>query len=190
MPLFTRAIDLDHPRAAVWAWHLRPGALPRLTPPWEATEVVRSGGVADGAEVVIRARVAPGIDSVWTMQHHDVVPPEHFRDRMRRGPFDRWEHLHRFDATAPSRTRATDEVVWALPLGPLGALGDGMVRRRLERMFAYRQGTLAADLAEHARYTGAPLRIAVTGARGLLGTQLVAFLTTGGHTVTPLVRGT
>lgn len=32
--------------------------------------------------------------------------------------------------------------------------------------------------------------MAVTGASGLLGRQLVPFLTTGGHQVTPLVRGT
>ena len=190
VPTFSRSIDLDHPRDAVWAWHLRPGALTRLTPPFESSEVESSGGIADGAKVVVRARVAPAVDTIWTMQHYDVAPPERFRDRMLRGPFDRWDHLHRFDALGPGRTRATDEISWTLPLGPLGALGDGMVRRRLERMFGYRHATLAADLAEHARYAGPPLRIAVTGARGLLGAQLVPFLTTGGHTVTPLVRGT
>ena len=189
MPTFSRSVDLDHPRDAVWAWHLRPGALTRLTPPFESSEAVSSGGVADGAEVVVRAGVIPLVDSIWTMQHYDVVPPDHFRDRMLRGPFDQWDHLHRFDALGPGRTRATDEITWTLPLGPLGALGDGMVRRRLARMFAYRHATLAADLAEHARYVGPPLRVAITGARGLLGAQLATFLTTGGHTVTPLVRG-
>ena len=189
MPTFSRSVDLDHPRERVWGWHLRPGALTRLIPPFESSEVVTSGGVVNDALVTVRAQVAPWIDSIWTMQHHDVVPPEHFRDRMLRGPFERWDHLHAFVALDPARTRASDEITWTLPLGPLGAIGDGMVARRLERMFAYRHATLAADLAEQARYTGHPLRIAITGARGLLGTQLSAFLSTGGHAVTPLVRG-
>lgn len=189
MPTFTRAVDLPFPRERVWEWHLGPGALTRLTPPFEPVEVVAAEGVRNEAEVVVRARVAPGIDSFWTMQHHDVVPPEAFSDRMLRGPFERWEHLHRFESLGSAATRASDEIVWTLPLGPLGSLADGVVRRRLERMFAYRHTTLATDLAEHARAQGARLRIAITGARGFLGRQLTAFLTTGGHTVTRLVRG-
>lgn len=190
MPTFTRNIELDAPLQTVWEWHLRSGALTRLTPPFESSEVIGSGGVTDHARVMVRAAILPGIDSVWTMEHYDVVPPHRFRDRILRGPFDRWDHLHRFEAIDPGRTRAIDEISWTLPLGPLGALGDGMVRTRMERMFAYRHATLAADLAEQARAEGRTLRIAITGASGLLGTQLVPFLTTGGHQVVSLVRGT
>ncbi|MEO6068063.1 MAG: TIGR01777 family oxidoreductase [Gemmatimonadales bacterium] len=189
MPTYTRSIELDSPRPAVWDWHLRPGALERLTPPFESSEVISSGGVADGARVVVRAGVMPGVDSVWTMEHYDVVAPEHFRDRMLRGPFDRWDHLHRFEPLGPARTRATDEISWSLPLGAIGALGDGRVRARIARMFTYRHATLAADLAEQARAEGRTLRVAITGASGLLGRQLAAFLRTGGHQVVPLVRG-
>lgn len=189
MPTYSRTIELDHPRADVWAWHLRPGALARLTPPFESSEVLSSGGVADGARVEVRAGILPWVDSVWTMEHYDVVAPERFRDRMLRGLFDRWEHFHGFEAISATRTRATDQITWELPLGALGAMADGMVQHRLERMFAYRHATLAADLAELARGAGRSLRIAITGARGLLGQQLVPFLGTAGHTVTTLVRG-
>ncbi len=189
MAIYTRSIELDTPRDAVWAWHLRLGALARLTPPFESSEILGSGGVADGARVTVRAEVMPWVDSIWTMEHYDVLPPEHFRDRMLRGPFDRWEHLHTFETLGPGRTRATDEVRWELPLGTLGALGNGIVRARLERLFRYRQVTLAADLVEQARAQGRTLRVAISGASGLLGRQLVPFLTTGGHQVTPLVRG-
>ena len=190
MPTYTRSIDLGAPRNTVWAWHLRPGALARLTPPFESSEVLGSGGVADGARVTVRAGVMPWVDTIWTMEHYDVRAPEQFRDRMLRGPFDRWDHLHRFEALGADRTRATDEITWELPLGPLGALGDGIVRARIERMFRYRHDTLAADLIEQARAGGRTLRIAITGMSGLLGRQLAPFLTTGGHQVTPLVRGT
>ena len=189
MPTYSRTVELGHPRAEVWAWHLRPGALARLTPPFESSEILSSGGVVNGARVEVRAGILPWVDSVWTMEHFDVVAPERFRDQMLRGPFDRWEHFHGFEAPTPTTTRATDEITWQLPLGAAGALADGMVRHRLDRMFAYRHATLAADLAEQSRGTGRVLRIAVTGARGLLGQQLIPFLGTAGHTVTPLVRG-
>jgi uncharacterized protein (TIGR01777 family) len=54
-------------------------------------------------------------------------------------------------------------------------------------MFAYRHRQLAADLAAHSR-TSQKLTVAISGASGLLGTQLAAFLTTGGHEVFRLVR--
>src|SRR5690348_7422762 len=190
MPTYSRSVELPHSRADVWAWHLRPGALARLTPPFESSEVLSSGGVVDGARVEVRAGILPWVDSVWTMEHYDVVAPERFRDRMLRGPFERWEHLHGFEAASPTTTRATDEITWQLPLGALGSIADGMVRHRLDRMFAYRHATLAADLAEQARGAGRTLRIAITGARGLLGQQLVPFLGTAGHSVTSIVRGT
>jgi hypothetical protein len=45
------------------------------------------------------------------------------------------------------------------------------------------------DLTRHAAYRGqGPLRIAISGASGFVGTALSAFLTSGGHTVLPLVR--
>ena len=45
------------------------------------------------------------------------------------------------------------------------------------------------DLARHAKVAdAAKLRVAISGASGLIGTQLGAFLQTGGHSVTPLLR--
>jgi uncharacterized protein (TIGR01777 family) len=86
-----------------------------------------------------------------------------------------------------------DDVRYALPLGPLGRLfGGRATRRKLERMFAYRHRVTAGDLARHHAGGGhaAPLRVLVTGASGLVGTALGAFLTTGGHEVVPLARAT
>ncbi|HKJ01955.1 MAG TPA: hypothetical protein VJ997_05855, partial [Longimicrobiales bacterium] len=46
--------------AEVFAWHERPGALERLTPPWANVEVEeRHGGIRDGARVVLRVHQGP-----------------------------------------------------------------------------------------------------------------------------------
>ncbi len=64
-----------------------------------------------------------------------------------------------------------------------------LARPRAERMLEYRHETVRADLAAHHRFRDrAPLRVAITGASGLIGSALTPFLTTGGHTVTPVTR--
>ena len=67
--------------------------------------------------------------------------------------------------------------------------GAGRSERLLDRMFAYRHRVTADDLAAHAACReGEPMKVAITGASGLLGSALVPFLTTGGHEVVRLVR--
>jgi uncharacterized protein (TIGR01777 family) len=63
------------------------------------------------------------------------------------------------------------------------------VQTRLERMFRYRHETLRRDLVRHARVREQRrLRVAITGASGVIGRPLAAFLSTGGHDVSRLVR--
>jgi hypothetical protein len=173
----------------VWAWHARAGALERLTPPWERVEVTaRSGGVADGGSVELRLGRGP-LAMRWVGRHRDAVPDRGFVDEQVEGPFARWVHEHLFEPAGSGQTRVTDQVEYELPFGAAGALADSLlIRRRLERAFRYRHATLAGDLAAHRRAGLPPLTVAVTGASGLLGTALTHFLTTGGHTVLPLVR--
>ena len=68
-----------------------------------------------------------------------------------------------------------------------------MARAQLKRMFAFRHERTARDLRRHmehrARAGERPLTVAVTGATGLVGSALCAFLETGGHHVIRLVRG-
>jgi uncharacterized protein (TIGR01777 family) len=179
--------ELPFPVEDVFAWHARPGALERLTPPWEPTEVLaREGTIRDGDRALLRLRAGR-----WEAVHRDFVDGRQFVDEQVRGPFRRWVHTHRF-APAPSGCTVEDDVEYALPLGALGQAAAGRaVERRLARLFQYRHAQLRADLARHAeaRALGArPLRVAVSGASGLVGRALCAFLSTGGHAVARLVR--
>src|SRR6266540_1298885 len=60
--------------AEAFAWHARPGALERLTPPWWKLRVLhRTGGVENGARVTFLVRAGP-LELRWTAEHRDVEP--------------------------------------------------------------------------------------------------------------------
>jgi uncharacterized protein (TIGR01777 family) len=176
---------------ALFAWHERPGALERLTPPWSPVTVLeRDGGIRDGGRVVLGIPVGP-LRIRWEALHRDYVAGRQFRDEQVSGPFARWVHTHVIEPAGADASVLEDRIEWALPGGPLGTLvGGRSTQHLLERLFAWRHRTTAADLAAHApcRARG-PLSVAVTGASGLVGSALVPFLTTGGHRVRRLVRG-
>jgi uncharacterized protein (TIGR01777 family) len=187
--VFVRRCRVDAPAEEVFRWHTRPGALERLTPPWEPVEVVeRSGGVGDGDRAVLRMRMGP-FRRRWVAEHRDYQEGHHFRDVQVAGPFASWEHTHTVQPEGAGTCTIEDRIEYALPLGPVGRLlGGGLVRRKLERAFAYRHEVLRHDLAAHARAGKRALSVLVSGARGLVGSALVPFLTTGGHQVMRLTR--
>lgn len=173
-----------------FAWHERPGAFERLTPPWERVQLLeRSGGIREGARTAVTVKVGPA-RLRWVAVHREYEAGRRFVDEQVEGPFSHWIHEHRFEPAGPDSSRYTDRVEFGPPFGALGAAAGGwLARPRVERMLAYRHATLRDDLAAHARYRERPgLRIAITGASGLLGSALTPFLTTGGHEVTPVSR--
>ena len=166
---------VDSPQAEVFAWHARPGALARLSPPWQPVRVVVEASSLDGREAVIGL---PG-GLRWVAKHSDYEPPHHFVDELTSLPL-RWRHTHEFFAVSESTTAVTDVVETPIPA------------HFLRPMFSYRHDQLAEDLSAHrgARQAGTGrLTVAITGSHGLIGNALTAFLTTGGHRVIRLVRG-
>jgi len=175
---------VDHPLTEVFDWHSRRGAMRRLVPPWQPMKVVaEADSLADGRAVL----ALPG-GLRWVAQHEptEYDPPHRFVDVLSsHGPrswpprlVGHWTHTHEF-GEAPGGTRVYDRIDAPVPAAAL------------RPMFAYRHRQLADDLAAHrdARDAGlTPLVVAVTGATGLVGTALSAFLSTGGHRVIRLVR--
>ncbi|MED5814654.1 TIGR01777 family oxidoreductase [Mycolicibacterium sp. 050232] len=176
---------IDAPQEEVFAWHSRPGAFTRLSPPWQPMKLdSEAASLRDG-----RAALALPGGLRWVAQHQadGYEPPRRFVDQIASdGPASlaaalavRWKHIHEFEAIDTTHTRMTDRVETPVP------------GRFLRPMFVYRHRQLADDLAAHqlARTRGlAPLTVAVTGASGLVGSALTAFLSTGGHRVIRLVR--
>ncbi len=191
MPQFERRSEIDAPAAELYRWHALPGAFDRLAPPWRRIEVLEAtGGIENGARLVMRIG-RPPLAFRWVAVHREHEPGRRFVDVQESGPFARFIHDHRFEGLDAERSALVDRVDWALPLGAFGAAVGGRVAlRALDRLFAYRHAVTRSDLARHAPHRAAPpLRVAVTGASGLVGSALCAFLTTGGHEVHRLVRG-
>lgn len=176
---------VDHPIDEVFAWHTRPGAMPRLVPPWQPmTAVSETTSLADGRAVL----GLPG-GLRWVAQHvgSEYDPPHRFVDELSSdGPrtwpprlIGYWRHIHDFEEAPGGGTLVRDRVEAPLPAAAL------------RPTFVYRHRQLADDLAAHsdaaaAGYTART--IAMTGASGLVGSALKAMLTSGGHRVVSLVR--
>ena len=190
---FERVSDLPCSAEELGDWHFRPGAIHRLIPPWESIEVIQEASpLVDGAraELVIRKS---GLRVRMVAIHREVDPPRSFVDEQERGPFGSWRHRHSFEAGPSGFARLTDSIAFDPPFGAVGALiPRSVMLHELERQFEFRHRRTREDIARHAevtaRFGAARLRIGVTGASGLVGRQLCAFLSTGGHEVVRFVR--
>ena len=162
---------INAPVEEVFAWHERPGALPRLLPPWQPLKVAQEApSLVDGQAILqLPGRVR------WVAQHSDDDPPYRFVDELVSLPLH-WRHTHSFETFGGTATRVIDRVETPVP----GSF--------LLQTFRYRHQQLADDLAAHQRMAGRLLTVAVTGSSGLIGSALCAYLTTGGHRVVRLVR--
>ena len=169
---------------SVYRWHLSPGAFLSLMPPWESLRLVGPDtGIWPGC--VRQLRVTP-LGIPWWALHDQFEEGRHFRDLQQRGPCKRWAHRHRFEPDGEGACWLNDEVDFELPLAPLSSLVLPLLRAQFQAMFLYRHRVTADFL--RIPWSGAPLRLAVTGSSGLIGRQLVPFLTTAGHRVLRLVR--
>ena len=173
---------VDAPLDEVFAWFERPGAIHRLAPPWQPVRVrSEAASLRDGQAVLT---VPPGLTWVAEHQPDGFRPRRQFVDELTSVPLRNvlsWRHVHEFEAVTDHTTRVIDRIETAVPSSFLRSL----VR--------YRHQQLAGDLAAHAasrRLHPDPLTVAVTGSAGLVGEALTAFLSTGGHRVVRLVRGT
>ena len=78
----------------------------------------------------------------WVAEHRDYIPNRQFCDVQLRGPFAVWKHTHRMSEVDEHRATLEDQIEYQLPLGAVGRrLGGWLIRRKLERMFAYRHET-------------------------------------------------
>jgi len=113
--------------------------LERLTPPWLNFRILSPQPILmrEGTEIDYRI-VLYGIPIPWKTRIDAWEPGVRFVDRQVVGPYRWWRHEHRFEPVAGG-TRVVDHVEYLPRARWVSAF---MVKRDVERIFAYRQDTL------------------------------------------------
>lgn len=144
---FVQRSRIEASTEKVFEWHARPGALERLTPPWEPIEILAPApSIHDGARGAFRVRVGP-FRVRWEFEHRGYIEGRQFQDFQRCGPFRRWEHTHRFIPDGTAACWLEDRIEYELPMGVLGSFfASWLVKRKLQKLFAYRHRVTAEAL--------------------------------------------
>ena len=183
--IFVKKIRIKAPVDKVFAWHERPGALERLTPPWiRLKNIKKTGGLEKGARVSMKGFLA-SIPMPLEAEHLEYEKGRFFKDSLVRGPFSKWEHTHLFFPWGHHHSILEDRVIYALQVH-LPQKWQQMVAGELSRIFTYRHKVMQEDLKRHKDRS--PLTIVISGASGPVGRAMIPFLTTGGHRIIRLVR--
>ena len=187
---FIRKAEIAAPVEEVFAWHARPGAISRLSPPWDPLRLISvSNGIHPGSYVTMELQAGP-VPFIWEALHTRYEKNVFFEDIQVHGPFSSWTHVHLFEKNASRNTILQDHISYALPFHPVGtSLLNGFVQKKLARIFAFRHFTTNADILFHQSLAlKTPSSFLLSGASGMIGSNLIPFLTTAGHHVSRLVR--
>ena len=90
----------------------------------------------DGAIIEYRIGVR-GLRFGWRTRILRWDPPFGFVDDQVSGPYSIWHHIHTFTDEG-DRVRMDDEVLYRMPLWPLGEIASPWVKKEVERIFVYR----------------------------------------------------
>ena len=178
------------PLEEVFAWHEKPGAFERLTPPFLNMQVISANSSLEKGECVhFRATYLKSfvVDSVHEITHSKKN--DAFIDQQIRGPFAFWKHLHKFRRQDDNHTIIEEIIHYKLPLDHLlSHLLNNKIAKKLTQIFRYRQQILKNDILFLRNYPKKKLHILMTGSSGLVGSALKPLLKTMGHHITPIQR--
>jgi ligand-binding SRPBCC domain-containing protein len=166
---------VPYPVELVFAFFANPENLPVLMPRWQRARIeeaqfapppprpqtdtaprLRSFAAGAGSRITLSFRPFPysPVRLPWQAHITAFVWNDHFCDEQAGGPFNYWQHCHHFHTEARDAvvgTLVVDDLSYELPLSHLGELAHRLLlRRQIERTFAYRQARL---LEIFARFT-------------------------------------
>lgn len=135
------------PLTEAWEFLSSPANLSKICPPYMGFEITSGSNdekMYSGQVISYIVKPLAGISMKWVTEITHVQEPFYFVDEQRFGPYSFWHHKH-FLKAVPGGTEMRDLIHYALPLGPLGRLGNTLlVRKQLEEIFAYRRKSLEA----------------------------------------------
>jgi uncharacterized protein len=100
--------------------------------------------IAKGTLIDYRLKIR-GVPVGWQTLIEDWQPNGFFRDLQTKGPYQKWDHTHRFEELGGG-TLMRDLVRYRLPLGPAGKLVSNFVRRDIESIFQFRRENVSHKL--------------------------------------------
>ena len=134
----------------LFEFHRRPANLASVMPPTtrvmhlSADEVAEVGGVLE-----LRVREMGIVPMRWKCRWQRVESPSLLVDEMLEGPFETFEHSHRFEFVSENQTRLVDEVLYAWGRGWFGwIVSRAAVHLYLRLMFAWRHARMRELFSE------------------------------------------
>ncbi len=147
-PRFSFSTELWLPRqpSEVFPFFADAFNLAQITPPWLGFHVITPGPIDmhEGTLIDYKLRLR-GLPLRWRTEITAWEPPHRFVDRQIKGPYRTWIHEHRFEAQ-DGGTLCTDHVQYDMMLGR--CMDRLLIRRDVERIFAYRQDRLRTLFSE------------------------------------------
>jgi ligand-binding SRPBCC domain-containing protein len=132
--------ELDHPIEEVFPFFAEAENLTRITPPFLSfnIESVSDKEMKEGLNIVYKIRLH-GVPIRWKSLISQWDPPHSFVDEQLSGPYQRWHHLHTFEAKGDG-TIIKDEVNYSVFGGRV--IHSLFVKPDLLKIFRFRQKEL------------------------------------------------
>ena len=135
---------VDQPIEQVFRFFSDPKNLETLTPPEMGFQMVGLSTEQVDAGTRIDYRLSmKGLPLKWQAEILKWDPPREFVDIQNRGPYQFWQHSHRF-SSLKGGTLIEDHIRYKVPMSSLGQfVGGGLVDASIDQMFQYRRKVLA-----------------------------------------------
>lgn len=140
---------IDTSLELAWEFISAPGNLDAITPPELGFEILTElpDEMHEGLLIEYRIRIPWLGHQRWLTEIKHIREEHSFVDEQRIGPYKLWFHYHEVSPCADG-VRFLDQVTYALPFGPAGALAHtAFVQRQLRTIFEFRSHALHEQLA-------------------------------------------